>query len=54
MLWGTGVAIGSWAAGEVWDVATAPLVFTVAAALCLLALAILRQPLPAERVPRPA
>ena len=41
MLWGTGVAIGSWWVGMVWAPDTGPMVFSLAAALCLLACAIL-------------
>ncbi|MEL0027045.1 MAG: MFS transporter [Perlucidibaca sp.] len=42
MLWGVGVALGSWLAGEVWSVAAAPWVFSAAALLCLLAWLVLR------------
>lgn len=55
MLWGVGVALGSWVAGAVWSVATAPWIFSVAALLCLLAWVLLRQAgtkasVPASRV----
>ena len=35
MLWGTGVALGSWAAGAVWAVDTAAWILDAAAMLCL-------------------
>jgi len=41
MLWGTGVALGAWAAGTVWSVASASVIFFIAAMLCVAALALL-------------
>lgn len=41
MLWGTGVALGAWAAGMIWTPDSAPHIFLAAALLCLLALALL-------------
>lgn len=52
MLWGVGVALGSWAAGEVWNREAAAWVFTVAAMLCLCALALLRLSARAPRAVR--
>lgn len=50
MLWGLGVALGSWAAGAVWSLQTSAWVFAAAAGLCLLAWGVLRQarPVPAS------
>jgi len=41
MLWGTGVALGAWAAGTVWTTASAPVIFLLAALLCVAALVLL-------------
>lgn len=37
MLWGVGVALGSWAAGMVWHPALAPFIFAAASLLCVIA-----------------
>ena len=41
MLWGTGVALGSWWVGMLWASDSGPWIFTAAAGLCLLAFLIL-------------
>lgn len=42
MLWGVGVALGSWAAGMIWNRTTAPWIYASASVLCVLALLVLR------------
>lgn len=44
MLWGTGVALGSWAAGMVWNSDTAAMIYAAASLLCALAWLLLRAP----------
>lgn len=43
MLWGTGVAIGSWAVGAVWSVETAAQILDGAALLCVLGWLLIRR-----------
>lgn len=44
MLWGTGVALGSWAAGAYWSPAHAGAIYAAASVLCALAWLLLRTP----------